>query len=150
MNDLSPEYVKQQFEKFERFDARKADQDTLAFRRITCQYKDELYLMPIKVGNKTVYFLGAGKDKLMTGQLVFGEDMTGPTTKKGWIVWGNENPIIRKTILEKIAELNGDSEVCENVYKKTYRHVQEQAEEPAEKTEETPEAGACFVKASEL
>lgn len=138
----SIEFVREAVEKREKFDPRTADPDTLAFRRAVLGMKEDLFLLPIEIGKKTVYFGGAGKDKLMTFQLVYGEDMTGPTVKKGWVLWGNENPIIRQTILNEIARINGG--VSENVYKTVFK------QQKAQQAEETEQAGACFTKASEL
>ena len=142
---LSPEQVAFKLGIRETFDIKNADIETRKFRRLCQIFKEELKYLAFEIGDKVFYFEGAGKDKIMLRHFVPGPDITQYSAEKVWVVYGNEHPIIRKTILEQVSEIKGDQE---NVFKKSYNQIKQKTESrPEKKGTSYPED---FIKASDL
>ena len=146
-----------ELEKRDYFNEKKATPETLEFRDLVLEYKEELRGTPIQTGDKTVYFGGAGDQKIMLHRFTSGTDVTRVAISKEWVVWGNENPLIRKILLSEIAkiELNGKSESIEEVsnyeeIKKQIIQEYEQQKAKASKTAQAEGLPAEFTKASDL
>lgn len=127
----------------EKFDFEKADIETRKFRKLVQQYKEELKWTAIKIGNKTVYFEGAGYHKIVYRIPILGPDVTKFCFPKGWVVYGKENPEIRRVLLEEIAKIKGDQENVFKEYQKT-KEGQTESRPPQEEYSED------FIRASDL
>ena len=143
---LTPEQVQEKLMIREFFDIEEADLETRKFRKLCQLYKEELKYLGFEIGDKVFYFEGAGKDKIMLRHFVPGPDITQYSAEKLWVVYGKEHPIIRKTILEAIAEIKGGNDnVFKEDLKKSYQKVKKQ-------TEDRPEEvySEDFIRASDL
>lgn len=145
---ISKEQYKQMKEKEmnERFDISTADIETRKFRKLCMIYKEELEGLPMKCGNKTLYFDGAGKHKIMYRIAILGPDVEKYALPKGWVVYGKENRLMRKAILEEIAKIKEAKGVKENVFKESYQKTKNEAEgRPSQEG-----YSEDFIKASDL
>lgn len=150
---LSPEQVMEKLMIRESFNIKEADLETRKFRKLCQLYKEELKYLGFRIGDKVFYFEGAGKDKIMLRHFVAGPDITQYSAEKLWVVYGNEHPVIRKTILKAIADIQGgnDNVFKEEDIKQTYKKVKETRETRPQKkeTEEIPYS-EDFIRASDL
>lgn len=103
--------VRRLIEKREFFNSRRATPETLAFREEVLENKEELYLLPIKTGDKTWYFGGAGEHKIMFFKLESGIDATNVSVGKFWVLYNKLNPIVKDQIELAIDNLNGENDV---------------------------------------
>lgn len=126
----------------EKFDFENADLETRKFRKLVQKYKEDLKWTPIKIGNKTVYFEGAGYHKIVYRIPILGPDVTKFCFPKGWVVYGKENPEMRRVLLKEIVKIKGDKE---NVFKE-YQKTKNEAEGRPSQEGYTED----FIKASDL
>ena len=149
-----PEIIKKAIERIGFFNPKKADPETLQFRKDCQKYKDELYLTPVKTGEKTWYFGGAGPHNLLFYKIESGLDIKNVSSGKFWVTYSNINPVVRKTLEAEINEIKGDDFDIENVPEKTYEQIaKEIAAFEKEGTKVQPsqeEFPTEFIKASEL
>ena len=128
---FTKQQIMDKIKKQEKFDPTTASSETLELRRKCRKFKKQLMGTGIKVGNKTFYFGGAGPDNLLLHFFVSGADTTQASGGKLWVIWGKENPLIRKTLLSEIEkiQINGKNEVLNDVslkeeYQRTKTKVQ--------------------------
>lgn len=156
-------FTKQQalerIEKRDYFNKRTATPETLEFRKKLQQYRDELKGTPIQTGDKTVYFGGAGEHKILLHRFNSGADTTQLGVSKEWVVYGNENPLIRKVLLSEIAKLEiseeetADEDPMEGLsYEEIKKQIIEEYEaKKASKTQQAAEGlPSEFVRSSDL
>lgn len=127
----------------EKFDFENSDLETRKFRKLVQKYKEDLKWTPIKIGNKTIYFEGAGYHKIVYRIPILGPDVTKFCFPKGWVVYGKENPEIRRVLLEEIAKIKGSQQ---NVFKE-YQKTKESQTKSRPAQEEYTEN---FIRASDL
>jgi len=144
---LSPEQVQQKLMTREFFDIKEADLETRKFRKLCQLYKEELKYLGFEIGDKVFYFEGAGRDKIMLRHFVPGPDVTQYSAEKLWVVYGKEHPIIRKRILETIADIRGGNA---NVFKKDLKKSYQQVKKQSESRPSQEEYSEDFIRASDL
>lgn len=147
------EFIKQ-MEKREFFNERKATPETLEFRKLVLENKEELIGTCIQTGDKNWYFMGAGDHKLMFGIFTTGADCTQASLGKNWVVWGKENPLIRKVLLSEIAkiEINGEVETTGDEVE-TYEEIKRQIikeKQSRTKTQPAQKISTDFITADKL
>lgn len=154
---FSKEKALEKIEKREGFNPRRADPETLNFRDLVLEYKDELKGTPIQTGDKTVYFGGAGDQKIMLHRFNSGADVTQLSISREWVVYGNENPLIRKVLLSEIAKLEINKDEEPNLEGLSYEEIKRQiieeyeaTKKSASKTSQAEGLPAEFTKASDL
>ena len=152
LKELVPNVVKEAIEYIGYFVFKQADEETLKFRKDVRENKDELFLTPIKTGDKTWYFGGAGKHNMLFYKLDSGLDTKRTSAGKYWVIYGNENPLVRKTLMgeiEKIKKENGDDEF--EIPEKSFEQIQKEVKEFEAKIRPTQEEFPTeFIQASEL
>lgn len=147
----SKEKAIEELDKREFFNEKKASPETLEFRRQVLKNKEELRGTPIPVGEKTLYFGGAGDHKILLHRFNLGADTTKLSISSEWIVWGNENKLIRKILLSEIDKIKKNSFGDLNYEELKKQIIQEYEEE--KRTSQTQQAEGLpseFTKASEL
>ena len=128
---FTKEEVMSKIRKQEKFDPSTATPETLEFRRKCRKFKKQLMGTGIRTGNKMFYFGGAGPDSILLHFFISGADITQASGGKLWVIWGKENPLIRKILLSEIEKIKmyGRNEVLNDVslkeeYQRTKTKVQ--------------------------
>ena len=146
-----PEVIIKAIERIGFFNPKKADPETLRFRKDCQKHKDDLYLTPVKTGQKTWYFGGAGPHNLLFYKIESGLDVKNVSSGKFWVTYDNVNPIVRKTLEDEIAKLEGvDDFDIEKVPEKSYQQIADEIaafENGGAEAQPLPED---FIRASEL
>lgn len=137
--------IMSKIKKQEKFDPTTADPETLEFRRKCKKFKKQLMGTGIKIGQKTFYFGGAGPDNLLLHFFVSGADTTQVSAGKLWVIWGKENPLIRKILLSEIEKIKmyDSNEVLNDV------SLKEEYQRTKTKVQPTSAKELGFIPASE-